>query len=107
MAELNEKQLDSLDEDRFAFPKERKEPLEDASHVRASTRSKASATRNATRRGGGSRRPPTNSASKCTKRAGARSAGSRDQAESNLSGCSIRRLSSCMKLAASHPSTTR
>jgi hypothetical protein len=34
MAELNEKQLDSLDEDRFAFPKERKEPLEDASHVR-------------------------------------------------------------------------
>lgn len=34
MAELNEKQRDSLDEDRFAFPKERKEPLEDASHVR-------------------------------------------------------------------------
>jgi hypothetical protein len=34
MAELSEKQRDSLDEDKFAFPKERKEPLEDASHVR-------------------------------------------------------------------------
>jgi hypothetical protein len=34
MAELNEQQRDRLDEDRFAFPKERKEPLEDASHVR-------------------------------------------------------------------------
>src|SRR5437870_12216503 len=34
MAELSEKQRDSLDEDQFAFPKERKEPLKDASHVR-------------------------------------------------------------------------
>ena len=34
MSELSEKQRDSLDEDQFAFPKERKEPLEDASHVR-------------------------------------------------------------------------
>lgn len=34
MAELNEKQRDSLDEDKFAFPKQRKEPLSDASHVR-------------------------------------------------------------------------
>jgi uncharacterized protein DUF6582 len=34
MAELSEKQRDNLDEDQFAFPKERKEPLEDASHVR-------------------------------------------------------------------------
>jgi hypothetical protein len=34
MAELNEKQRDSLDEDQFAFPKERKEPLKDAAHVR-------------------------------------------------------------------------
>lgn len=34
MSELNEKHRDSLDDDRFAFPKERKEPLEDASHVR-------------------------------------------------------------------------
>lgn len=34
MAELSEKQRDKLDEDKFAFPKERKEPLEDASHVR-------------------------------------------------------------------------
>jgi len=34
MTDLSEKQRDSLDEDKFAFPKERKEPLEDASHVR-------------------------------------------------------------------------
>lgn len=34
MAELSEKQRDSLDEEEFAFPKERKEPLNNASHVR-------------------------------------------------------------------------
>jgi hypothetical protein len=34
VSELNEKQRDSLDEDQFAFPKERKEPLNNASHVR-------------------------------------------------------------------------
>ncbi len=34
MVELTEKQRDSLDEDQFAFPKERKEPLNNASHVR-------------------------------------------------------------------------
>ena len=34
MTELSEKKRDKLDEDKFAFPKERKEPLEDASHVR-------------------------------------------------------------------------
>jgi len=34
MSELNEAQRDRLDEDEFAFPKERKEPLKDASHVR-------------------------------------------------------------------------
>ena len=34
MSELSEKQRDNLDEDKFAFPKERKEPLDDASHVR-------------------------------------------------------------------------
>ena len=34
MSELNEKQRDHIDSDKFAFPKERKEPLEDASHVR-------------------------------------------------------------------------
>ena len=34
MSELNEKQRDELDEDKFAFPEQRKEPLEDASHVR-------------------------------------------------------------------------
>jgi hypothetical protein len=34
MAELSEAQRDKLDEDQFAFPKERKEPLNNASHVR-------------------------------------------------------------------------
>ena len=34
MTELNEEQRDDLDEDKFAFPKQRKEPLNDASHVR-------------------------------------------------------------------------
>jgi len=34
MTELSEKQRDSLDDDQFAFPKERKMPIEDASHVR-------------------------------------------------------------------------
>jgi hypothetical protein len=34
MSELNEAQRDKLDEDQFAFPKERKEPLNDADHVR-------------------------------------------------------------------------
>jgi hypothetical protein len=34
MAELNEAQRDRLDEDQFAFPKDRKEPLNNASHVR-------------------------------------------------------------------------
>src|SRR5690349_20235752 len=34
MAELSEKQRDSLDEEQFACPKERKEPLNNASHVR-------------------------------------------------------------------------
>jgi hypothetical protein len=34
MSELSEKQRDDLDDDQFAFPKERKEPLSNASHVR-------------------------------------------------------------------------
>ena len=34
MSELSEKQRDDLDKDQFAFPKERKEPLNNASHVR-------------------------------------------------------------------------
>ena len=34
MAELSEKQRDKLDEGQFAFPKQRKEPLNNASHVR-------------------------------------------------------------------------
>lgn len=35
MPELSEKQRDKLPKDRFAFPKERKEPINDAGHVRA------------------------------------------------------------------------
>jgi hypothetical protein len=34
MSELNEDQRERLDDDQYAFPKERKEPLSDASHVR-------------------------------------------------------------------------
>lgn len=34
MTELKEKQRDRLDENQFAFPKQRKEPLNNASHVR-------------------------------------------------------------------------
>lgn len=34
MAELSEKQRDHVDSDKFAFPKERKEPIHDAEHVR-------------------------------------------------------------------------
>ena len=34
MAELSEKQRDNLDDDEFAFPEQRKEPLKDAEHVR-------------------------------------------------------------------------
>ena len=34
MAELSSNERDRLDEDKFAFPKERKEPLENAAHVR-------------------------------------------------------------------------
>ena len=34
MSELTEEERDDLDDGRFAFPKERKEPLEDANHVR-------------------------------------------------------------------------
>ena len=34
MSELSEKQRDHIDSDKFAFPKERKEPIHDASHER-------------------------------------------------------------------------
>ena len=34
MSELTEKQRDHIDSDKYAFPKERKEPIHDASHVR-------------------------------------------------------------------------
>lgn len=34
MAKLDEEQRDDLSSSKFAFPKRRKEPLEDASHVR-------------------------------------------------------------------------
>jgi hypothetical protein len=34
MTELNARKRNKLDDGKFAFPKERKEPLENASHVR-------------------------------------------------------------------------
>ena len=34
MSELSEQQRDHIDSDKFAFPKERKEPIHDADHVR-------------------------------------------------------------------------
>jgi hypothetical protein len=34
MAELDAKARDALDDEKFAFPKQRKAPLEDARHVR-------------------------------------------------------------------------
>ena len=34
MSDLDTKQRDKLDDDEFAFPEQRKEPLKDASHVR-------------------------------------------------------------------------
>jgi hypothetical protein len=34
MSELSERQRDHIDSDKFAFPKERKEPIHDAEHVR-------------------------------------------------------------------------
>ena len=34
MTELKEDHRDHIDSDKFAFPKERKEPIHDASHVR-------------------------------------------------------------------------
>jgi hypothetical protein len=34
MTELSEAQRDRIDEDKFAFPEQRKEPLNDADHVR-------------------------------------------------------------------------
>ena len=34
MSELSEGQSDKLDDDQYAFPKEHKEPLNNASHVR-------------------------------------------------------------------------
>ena len=34
MTELDAKHRNALDDEQFAFPKERKEPLENASHVR-------------------------------------------------------------------------
>ena len=34
MAKLNQQQRDKISEDKFAFPEEEKEPLNDAAHVR-------------------------------------------------------------------------
>ncbi|HEX5181797.1 MAG TPA: DUF6582 domain-containing protein [Allosphingosinicella sp.] len=35
MSELDQKDRDELSDSKYAFPKERKEPIEDAKHVRA------------------------------------------------------------------------
>jgi hypothetical protein len=35
MSNLNQEQRNDLAKDKFAFPKQRKEPIEDAAHVRA------------------------------------------------------------------------
>ena len=74
MSELSEKQRDKLDEDQFAFPKERKEPLNNASHVRNAIarfdQVEAFQTTSATKRGSGSRKPRRNTASRSTRRAG-------------------------------------
>lgn len=35
MSELDQKDRDELSDSKYAFPKERKEPIEDASHVRS------------------------------------------------------------------------
>ena len=37
MNSLSQEQRDALAKDKFAFPKHRKEPIEDAAHVRAAT----------------------------------------------------------------------
>lgn len=34
MAKITENRRDEIDEEKFAFPKERKEPIHDAAHVR-------------------------------------------------------------------------
>jgi hypothetical protein len=34
MSELNTERREDIDDDKFAFPKERKEPIHDAAHVR-------------------------------------------------------------------------
>ena len=74
MSKLNTEKRNEISDGTFAFTKQRKEPLEDASHVetqlRASTRCRASPTLNAMRRGIASRRRPKGMASRSRKRAG-------------------------------------
>jgi hypothetical protein len=71
MADLNEAQRDRLDDDQFAFPKERKEPLNNASHVRnAIARFNQVEGVSEAERGSASRRRRRSSASKSARRAG-------------------------------------
>ena len=78
MSNLDQEDRDDLADSRFAFPKERKEPIEDAAHVRNAiarfNQVKASATTSATRRGSASSPLRASSASRSRRRAGARSA---------------------------------
>ena len=98
MSELSEKQRDSLDEDQFAFPKERKEPLNNASHVRNAiarfnqVEGVSDDERDAA--WSGSRKPPTSTASTSARRAGA-SSGSK--ADAQLKGCACRRWGGAMR----------
>jgi len=75
MSELNEAQRDRLDEDKFAFPKERKEPLNDADHVRNAmarfNQVEGVSDDERTKPGAGSSAPRRSTASRSTKRAGA------------------------------------
>ena len=65
MAKLNEAARDRIPVTKFAFPKQRKEPLENASHVRNAAarfnQVEVSPRRSAARHGSGSRQPPRNS----------------------------------------------
>ena len=68
MSKLSAEDRDDLDKGAFAFPAERKEPLENASHVRNAiarfNQAKASATTSAMLHGNGSSPQPTSSMSR-------------------------------------------
>ena len=94
MTELSEKQRDHLDEDQFAFPKERKEPLNNASHVRnAIARFDQVEGVSDDERDDGVEADQegrqTSMASRCTRRAGASSARRADRPRNAIDGCML------------------